>query len=257
MGKGINDLYNKICLDLSENKFNFTDWILDNTFCPGMICNTVAWYVKTDRWYLDEANYDPMREEDSTWYAKKYTGKYPTSNTLSVMKYFKLEKDERLITTNGKERPVILLKEAKDSWWNPAISSAHEKFWLCIPLFSYKDRHSQDYVLNDQRLNNEIAFYIPPWHGNCPGINMESSARYHAIQMVKEEHLIPLKRMCATREPQMNRPFGLTPLGFELLMYHFYTGFHLFPELENADTYYSLFKEEVNKRILKALNSPP
>jgi hypothetical protein len=37
MGKGISDLYDKICLDLSDNEFNFIDWILDNTFCSGIV----------------------------------------------------------------------------------------------------------------------------------------------------------------------------------------------------------------------------
>jgi hypothetical protein len=67
--------------------------------------------------------------------------------------------------------------------------------------------------------------------------------------------LTAVKRMCTTKEPQMARPFGLTKLGLELFMYHFYTGFHLFPELENINTYYGLFKDEVNRRILAALEN--
>lgn len=257
MSKGILDLYDDICLDLSSayisdgGKFKFIDWILGNssTFCQGMICNTVAWYVKTDRWYLDEANYNPIHEENSTWYAKKYSGKYPDFNSSNIMKYFKLEKDERLITTNGKERPVILLNYAQDDWWNPINTSKHEKNWMCIPLFSYKDRHSQDYILKDHCLNNPIAFYIPSYYENNPGVNMESAARYQSIQMVKEEHLTPLKRMCLTKTPQMSRPFGLTKIGVELLLYHFYNQFNLFQKLKDLDSLYCPFKEEVNRRI--------
>jgi len=255
--KGILDLYDKICLDLTEDKDKFIDWILENPkiFCPGMICDTITWYVKKDRWYLDEAVYDPINEEKSTWYARKYDLKYSVSNSSYVMKYFKLEKDERLITTNGKGRPVILLKYATDSWWNPMNTAQHEKSWLCIPIFSYKDRHSQEYVLNEQCLKNPVSFYIPSWYETNPGLNMESSARFQAIQMVKEEHLTPLKRMCFSPEPQMSRPFGLTKTGLELLMYHFYDQFNLFPELEQANTLYSLFKEEMDNRINIALNN--
>jgi hypothetical protein len=64
-----------------------------------------------------------------------------------------------------------LLKEAKDTWWNPVNTSVQGKYWLCVPVFSYKDRHPQDYVLKDMRLNNEIAFYIPSWYDNYPGLN--------------------------------------------------------------------------------------
>jgi hypothetical protein len=90
MPKGISELYNEIC-NLLETGTNFIDW-MPSSLCSGMICKTVAWYVKTDRWYLEEAGYDPMHESNSTWYARKYAGRYPSSNTSNVMKYFKLEK---------------------------------------------------------------------------------------------------------------------------------------------------------------------
>jgi hypothetical protein len=255
MAKGIIDIYDEICRILSatvyDTEFPFIDWIFDTqiNFYPGMFCNTVAWYVKKDRWYLEEAHYESFQEESSTWYARKYNKHYPPDNPTSVMKYFNLEKDERLITTNGKERPVILLSYANDDWWNPSNSSRHEKYWLCIPIFSYKDRHPQNYVLNDQRLNNPYSFYIPSRHNNNPGLYAESSARYQAIQMVKEEHLSPLKWMCEIKEPKMQRPFALTKIGLELMLYHFYNQFSLFNELEESKTLYTLFKEGVNKRI--------
>jgi len=259
MTKGIIDIYDEICRILSATVYDiecpFIDWIFDNQnkLCPGMFCSTVAFYVKKDRWYLEEANYVPFQEEISTWYAKEYKGHYPATNPTNVMKYFRLEKDERLITTNGKNRPVILLSYANDDWWNPSNSAYHEKYWLCVPLFSYKDRHSQNYVLADQRLKNPIAFYVPSCYGNNPGPNNESSARYQAIQMVKEEHLSPLKKMCEIKEPKMSRPFGLTKIGLELMLYHFYNQFSLFHELDDPKTTYSLFKEAVNKRIDAAL----
>lgn len=256
MGKGLIDLYDKICLDLTNDKCKFIDWIFDPSmkFCQGMLCNTAVWYVKKNRWYLEEAVYDSINEEKSTWFARKYSGRYPDSNPSSVMKYFLLEKDERLITTNGKERPVILLKHAVDNWWNPANTAQHEKNWLCLPLFSYKDRHSQSFVLDEQCLKNPVSFYIPSSYDTNPGSNMESSARFQAIQMVKEEHLTPLKRMCLNAEPEMARPFGLTKIGLEILMYHFYEQFMLFSELAEAHTLYSLFKEESYNRVKIAMS---
>ena len=249
MGKGLSDLYDKFCSDLGESKF--IDWIFDSptNFAPGMLCYTVALYLKKHQWYLEEAKYDPYDEDKSTWYAKKYSGSYSSPNSQNIMKYFSLEKDERLITTNGKIRPVVLIKGHTDSWANPANAAAHEKYWLCVPLFSYKNRHSQEYVLEEQRLKNPTAFYIPSWYKSNPGPDFESSARFQAIQMVKEEHLKPLKRMCTVREPQMNRPFGLTKTGLEIMMYHFYDQFNIFPELTEACTLYSLFKEAVNNAI--------
>lgn len=252
MAKGILEVYNEICREL-DNRL-FIDWITDasSSLCPGMICNSVVWYVKSDRWYLEEAQYDPFEEEKSTWYARRYTGRYPKSNPPNVMKHFKLEKDERLITTNGKERPVILVSRTIDSWWNPTNTSNHEENWLCIPLFTYKDRHNQQYVLGEQLLKNSTAFYIPSWYDTFPGVHNESSARFQSIQMVKEEHLTPVKRQCLTKDPQMSRPFGLTQLGLELVMYHFYSQFNLFPELNEVGTNYTLFKEAVTEWIMEA-----
>lgn len=248
MAKGMPDLYNDVCRDLDGQLF--IDWITGSqaVFGPGMICSAIVWYVKTDRWYLEEAQYLPKQEEDSTWYARSYNKHpHPGSNTSMVMKYFKLENDETLITTHGKKRPVILLSHSLDSWWNPVNTSVQKKNWLCVPLFTYKDRHPQSYVLEDQKLANGQAFYIPSFYNDFPGTNNESSARFQSIQMINEEHLTPLKHF--SKNDSMNRPFGLTRLGLELLMYHFYNQFNLFPELTDVMTYYSLFRDEVQKRI--------
>lgn len=244
MVKGLPELYDNICIELNNEKF--IDWILNPAikFCPGMICNASIWYVKKDRWYLDEANYDPLNEEDSTWYARKYIKKYPSSTSHNIMKYFQLENDERLITTTGKERPVILLNSNIDKWLNLTNTTHHVNNWLCIPVFSYKDRHIQNYVLDQQRLNDPTSFYMPPRYNNNPGLTLESSARFYTVQMINEEHLNPIKNM--HDGSQMNRPIGLTKTGLEIMMYHFYNQFNLFPELENASTLYTLFKEGVN-----------
>src|SRR5208282_971521 len=144
--KGLPDLYDKTCRDLGDEPF--VEWIqgAPAQCVQGQFCTAVVWYVKRKRWYLEEHRYDPFHEEMSTWYAKELARSLPPAPEQNVMKYFELEKDERLISTNSKARPVILLQRSVSDWWNPTNAARHIPYWLAVPLFSYKDRHSQEYV---------------------------------------------------------------------------------------------------------------
>jgi len=252
MTKGIPDIYDKTCLDLNDSPF--IEWILykTTTFLPGQFCSAVAWYVKRKRWYLEEHQYKPHDEPNSTWYVRELQSTLPPSKTSFVTKFFELEKDEHLITTNSKIRPVILLNKKLSDWWNPINVSQHVPYWLCLPLFSYKDRHSQEYVLNHQRLFDPAVFYIPGFYSSQPGVEVESAARFHAIQMTTEAHLILLKRFCPIKGIEMRRPFKLSSLGLRLMLYHFYKGLNIFTELDNPKTEYALFTEQINMLIDRA-----
>jgi len=169
------------------------------------------------------------------------------------MKFFDIQKDERLITTNSKRRPVILLRKATSDWWNPTNKAEHVDYWLCLPLFTYKDRHIQAYVLRDQCLENADAFYIPPAYKTFPGVNNEeAAARFQAIQMIKEERLTACKCMCTTQKVKMSRPFRLSALALRLVLYHFYIALGIFPELENPKSEHQLFREGVEALINEA-----
>lgn len=244
MPKGMLEFYDKTCQDLGGE--GFIDWDLGTNaaFSPGMICNAFSWYTKTDRWYLEEDIFKHLDEPNSTWFARKLGNSIPEPTT-NIMKFFKLEHGERLVTTNGKERPVVLLREEIDDWTNPMNTTMHTHSWLCLPLFSYKDRHSQSYVLNDQRLNNPNAFYIPSVYRG-PGINAESAAKFQSIQIMRDVSLKPLKSYCGNPGVEMNKPIRLTRIGLRILMYHFFKGLGIFDELDDREAEYCLFKEQIN-----------
>lgn len=251
--KGIPDIYEETCRDLSENsQEGFTEWRRGTDFVQGQFAFAMVWYEKRYTWYLEEHKYNPYNESMSTWYAYKLKGHPPPKPDSYVMKYFEIEKDEQLITTNSKQRPVILLRKAISDWWNTSNTAMHETYWLCVPLFTYKERHNQNYVLNDQRLDNINAFYIPTGSSKYPGIsNVECVARFQAIQMIKKQRLKPCKCMCQAEG--MNLPFRLSNLGLRLIIYHFYKSLGVLPELENTETEYDLFKEQIGKLIDAAL----
>lgn len=98
--------YNDLCSSI-DNNVPFYEWLKAGitTFSEGMICSAFSWYTKKDRWFLETANYDPLNEPNSTWYARPLTN-LALRDESNVQKYFKLEKDERLTTTYGKDRPV-------------------------------------------------------------------------------------------------------------------------------------------------------
>lgn len=247
--KGLLKIYNETCDRLTDE--NFTEWKFKDpeNLEAGQFCTAVVLYEKRNKWYLEEHNYDRLDESQSTWYARKLKGAYPPKIDQHIMKFFELEKDENLITANSKIRPVILLRKALSDWLNPPNAADHVTSWLCLPLFRYKDRHNQDYVLRDQRLKNPNAFYIPPSYDSCPGILEESATRFQAIQMINENYLKPLKCECRVKEPHMQRPFKLSKTGLELLLYHFYTSLSIFEELKNPEACYQLFKELINESI--------
>lgn len=247
--KGILDIFDKTCDDITDE--NFIEWKFDTPedLEAGQFCEAVVLYEKRDKWYLEEHKYDRFDESQSTWYARELKGAYPPPIDQNIMKFFEIEKEERLITSNSKIRPTILLRKALSDWWNPTSSAGHVTSWLCLPLFRYKERHNPDYVLRDQRLNNSNSFYIPSSYGDRPGTPEESSARFQAIQMINEKHLAPLKCECRVKDPPMQRPFKLSKTGLQLILYHFYTSLNIFKELKNPEACYQLFKEQINELI--------
>ncbi len=222
------------------------------------MCNAPVWYERKKRWYLTEEHYYPTREEESTWRANIYSGKSKVEREPQhiVAKYFELEKGENLFASPGKYRPVILIRKYQNDWLNPANTSEHIATWLCLPLFSYKDRHNQPFVLNDMAFKSPERVYIPPSYKDKPGGIIESSAQFLSIQMIKEEYLEPLTSMSGIRPPKMQRPFRVSNFALKIIMFHFLKHFNLFDVLldscdTDGKTAYTLFVEEVNEILSK------
>lgn len=245
--KGMSEIYDLVAEQLSDS--HFVEWIPSNaaSFSKGQFCLATVSYAKRKQWYLEEANYDAYNEANSTWYVREMVGPYPETEREIVKKHFEIENDERLVTTNSKVRPVILIQRSRSDWLNPKNSQQHVATWLCLPLFTYKPRHSQAYVLDDQRLNSSIRVYIPPAYSRCPGPPSESAARFLALQMLPETGLMAMK--CYSLEKKMSVPYRLSKLALRVVMYHLYSTLDLFEELDDAGAQYYLFREGVNRLI--------
>ena len=253
--KGFLDAYNIVC-DLFNEGSRFYEWIKKNdNLQKGQLCLAPVWYEKKNKWYLEECNYNIEDEKNSTWYAKKFTNY--VSHGLYVKKYFQLELDENLLATHCKERPVLLINKFESDWFCPSNSYHISKTWLCLPVFTYKERHNQNYVLEDQKFNVNARIYLP---SGCPGIDNESAIQLHTLQSINEEYLKPLTKMCDEYDPKMKRPYKICELGMNVIISHlikYYGSLNFITNStvdynnikENYDNFVELVRETINEAL--------
>lgn len=224
-------------------------WFAEEGITNGQICEAPAWYEKNSRWYLKSAVFDPSNEVDSMWFARDYphNGRQPIADTY-VQKFFQLEKGENLIATHGKKRLVILVRYIESPWFNTVYP---KKSWLCIPLFSYKGRHSQRLVLEDQKFNSSDRVYLPPAKGpDAPGISYESAAHILSMQLIEEKYITPI--MKKNTNNNLDQGIGVSEFALKLIIFHLFNGTSLISnvlgQLEQQ-TAYELVKEHVSNAI--------
>ena len=242
--KGICDLYDTIISGINERGENFYKFIKNSeNFSPGQIVWAPVWYEKLDRWYLTSAHYDAMNEAGSTWFVNKMENSPSSTNDQFVMKYFRLEKNEQMYSLPGKVRSNLLVKNTHSDW---LCHSREPTYWYCIPIFSYKDRHTANFVRKDQKLESTERFYMPPSYNEEPGMNTESCLRFDSAQMVDERLLQPMKLLSPKKK--MKLPVSLSITALKVVMFHFVKSLNLFSEFtrdgENQNMY-DLFSEFV------------
>jgi hypothetical protein len=115
-------------------------------------------------------------------------------------------------------------------------------------LFTYKSRHNQRYVIEDQALKRKHHFYFPP---GTPGLDYESVGKFIELQFIPEKNLTPMKKMCEIGSPKMQRPFCLSELAFQAVLGHMA---ELMPRLEisgSSKDWHETFTAWVNEEIDK------
>lgn len=250
--RGYANLYNEV-LSSIEDKTQFLSWYEDAEFLQGVVAFAPAWYQKKHRWYLKNATDDRLDGDNSTWHVRKYptTGREPNPDHI-VMRHFDLEEGENMITTHGKRRPVILINKYCYDWMHPRTASQHETTWLCIPVFSYKGRHTDEYIINDQRLLNPGQFFMPISYNGIAGFEEVCCAHLNAMQVIPEKYLTIFKHR------GFDKGLILSPLASKLVIYHHVSNMNVLNSFlqdspSDEPTQYDLFKEAVNLALDKEI----
>lgn len=217
--KGIEDLYECCCGG------TFYEWIhpksSSSTPLPvteAQICTAPIWYNDAEALTLTEDRFDPWEEEKSTWRLTRFSaGKRDERLKHRPYKTFNLESDDDLVVVKCKIRPVIAIKEVSSDWRVPDNTANLYRTWLCLPIFRYKDRHTQRYVIRDQTLDRPHHFYFPPGLAG-PGISEEGAGKFTEMQFIAEKNLTPAKSFCSAE--RMSLPFRLTGEAFQAVLGH-------------------------------------
>jgi hypothetical protein len=146
---------------------------------------------------------DSDSEEDITFTISEYD-KDSNEQTHIPIREIGLRSNERLYILKGKPRTVIVLGYVESAWF----ASKKEKLVLCLPVASFKVRHSFEDITAIQLFQIPHLFYIKPVLG---GPDREGAARFELIQPVQVGELQPITN-------SKNLPFRLSSRGYKLIL---------------------------------------
>lgn len=147
---------------------------------------------------------------------------------------------------------MILINKYCYDWMHPRTASQHETTWLCIPVFSYKGRHTDEYIINDQRLLNPGQFFMPISYNGIAGFEEVCCAHLNAMQVIPEKYLTIFKHR------GFDKGLILSPLASKLVIYHHVSNMNVLNSFlqdspSDEPTQYDLFKEAVNLALDKEI----
>ncbi|MBU2227828.1 MAG: hypothetical protein KJ936_09250 [Proteobacteria bacterium] len=253
--KGIAGLYETCC------EGSFYEWVIPKSSdvaagnttqtAERRICMAPVWYNDDEALTLIEDRYDPMDEFNSTWKLCHFSkGLREKRLPHRPYKLFNLETDDDLVVVKCKIRPVLLIRNVTSDWRVPGNMAKIYHTWLCLPIFTYKQRHSQPYVLKDQALQLPHHFYFPP---GMPGLDEEGVGKLTELQFIPEQNIFAKKKMCDAEKMQL--PFCLTKEAYQSVIGHIA---NFFPGIEisgEAKEWYDFFVELVSEEIAKFTSS--
>ncbi len=250
--KGIEKVYD-LCSDGT-----FYEWVVsrgpetpENRILPKQFFMAPVCYKDKGGLTLKEDNYLVLNEEESTWKITTFdSGLRGSRLPHRPYKQFQLESDDDLVVLKCKIRPVLLISKLECNWKLPLLRSFN--YWLCLPIFTYKRRHNQEFVIADQKFETPTRLYFPP---GVPGLNEEAAGLVKELQFIPEGNLLyPHKCHNVDSDPPMDLPVKLSDIGFEAVIGHIAK---TLPEIEisgQSKDRYDLFKELAAMAIDDALS---
>lgn len=204
---------------------------------PGQIVVAHTVYPPPDPLILKVNSYNAFDPSKCDFVVKRY--EYGDRSHMPV-KELNLRSDENYYLYVGKERPLIVVKSIGSRWLNPLYD---ESLYACVPLFTFKDRHSDVFRIETMGFCHPDLFYMPIDQNGCAE---EGAARFELMQPIAR------KAMRNYLKGSSSRPVALSDAAFALFVNHlgrFLLGKTLDPVIcSDIDEYRGLVSEALQNR---------
>jgi hypothetical protein len=168
---------------LCQNFYKFLDPPADpkqTILVPGQIVSAHTVYPPVDPWIIQVLRYDALDESRSQYRVKRYS---PEDRSHMPIAELGLRSDENYYVYIGKERPLIVVRQIRSRWINPLYD---ETLVACVPVFSFKSRHTEEFRIKSMGFCYPDLFYLPSDPNGC---TEESAARFELMQPIARRAL--------------------------------------------------------------------
>lgn len=149
---------------------------------PGQLCFTHVVYPQPYPRILKPEKINSRDETKSTFAIKPYSSGDEKHYPIKILN---LRTDEMFYIYTGKMRSAIILGYIESEWFE-----SKQNVLLCAPIFSFKDRHSQEFIIKTQTFIYPSLFYLP---ANPRGCYEESAVRFELIQPIMDGYIQPYR----------------------------------------------------------------
>jgi len=193
---------------LIDEYYETLDLIHKNDFVLGQFVSGIMVYPTDKPLILNLKDYDPINEENTIWNIEEFD---PTKD-YSHRPVYKdhLKSDEHYFVQRGKIRTCVVLNRYQSRWTN---KNYNEEIYLCAPLYTFKEKHEDEYILQIIKFQTRDCFFLPK---SINGILKNSVLRFSRILPMHKSNL----KAIITDINGKPKPFKLSDEALKLFSYH-------------------------------------
>lgn len=147
---------------------------------PGQVVVAHTVYPPVDPLILKVNSYNAFDASKSQYEVKRYQADDRSHMPIAELG---LRADENYYLYLGKERPLVVVKGMGSRWLNPLHD---ESLYACVPIFSFKPRHREEFRIKAMGFDYPNLFYMPSDAGGC---TEEGAARFELMQPIARKGL--------------------------------------------------------------------
>jgi len=169
----------------------------------------ISYPTQKDIKMLNVVSYDPTQAEKAKYEIVDFNFKKFSNSSHRPIHGDNLEHDEIYVLQKGKMRPCVILNKVQSIFDN---SLYPENIYLCAPIFSFKEKHEDKYMLDILKFSIEDCFFLPK---DTKGLKNHSVVRFSRILPLHFKNLEPYSCLL-----ERKKPLALSDEAFNLLVYH-------------------------------------